>query len=218
MQVKSSYGDTMKIERISDSIIRVTISLNDLEERNIDLNALNYNTPAAQEFFWDMMEQAEEQLGFNLSDSQLLIEPVPNSSDGFVITITKVDEDGDFESIQKYIKSKLKKSDLRVKKKSRKVCSSLYIYSFKNIDDICNLVGKLVNLYRGESTLYRCKDTYYLVLSRSGLAAANSRMFELILNEYGIKITNVSFFEGYLNEYGEKIIDYNALDILKQYF
>ena len=208
----------MKIEKISDNMIKVTVSLNDLEERNIDLNALNYNTPAAQEFFWDMMEQAEEQLGFNLSDSQLLIEPLPDSSDGFVVTITKIDEDGDFESIQKYIKSRLKKSDLRVKKKSRKVCSALFIYSFKNIDDVCSLADKLENLYNGECTLYRCKDTYYLTLTRSGLAAANSRIFELILNEYGMKIANVNFFEGYLNEYGDKIIEYKALEVLKQYF
>lgn len=208
----------MKIEKISDSIIKVTISLDDLEERNIDLNAFNYNTPAAQEFFWDLMEQAELQLGFNISDSQLIIEPVPDSSDGFVITITRIDEDGDFESIQKYIKSRLKKSDLRVKKKSRKVCSTLFIYSFKNIDDVCDLAGKLEGLYYGESTLYRFKDTYYLTLTRSGLTAANTRMFELTLNEYGMKIANVSFFEGYLNEYGEKIIEYNALEALRQYF
>jgi adapter protein MecA 1/2 len=208
----------MKIEKISDNIIRVTISLNDLEEWNIDLNTLNYNTPAAQEFFWDMMEQAEEQLGFNLSDSQLIIEPVPDSNDGFVITITKVDEDGDFESIHKYIKSRLKKSDLKVKKKSRKVCAALFIYSFSSIDDVSGLAGKLKELYSGESTLYRCRGTYYLTLTRSGIASANSRMFELILNEYGTKVQNVSFYEGYLNEYGEKIIDSNALEVLQQYF
>lgn len=208
----------MKIEKISDSIIKVTISLNDLEERNIDLNALNYNTPAAQEFIWNLMEQAEEQLGFNLSDSQLIIEPVPDSNSGFVITITRVDEDGDFESIQKYIKSRLKKSDLRVKKKSRKVCSSLFIYSFKNIDDVCDLAGKLESLYIGESSLYKCSDTYYLTLTRSGLATTNAKMFELMLSEYGMKIVNVSFFEGYLNEYGVKVIEYNALEVLKKYF
>ncbi len=208
----------MKIEKISDSILKVTITLNDLEERNIDFNALNYNTPAAQEFFWELMEQAEVQLGINLSDSQLIIEPITGSNDSFVITITRLDEDGDFESIHKYIKSRLKKSDLRVKKKSRKVCSALYIYSFKNIDDVYDLADKLEGVYHGESTLHRCKDTYYLTLIRSGLAAANSKMFELLLNEYGKKIANVSFFEGYLNEYGEKVIEFNALEVLKQYY
>lgn len=208
----------MKIEKISDNIIKVTISYNDLEEKNIDLNALNYNTPAAQEFFWDLMEQAEEQLGFNLSNSQLIIEPVPDSNEGFVITITRIDGDVEFESIHKYIKSKMRKSDLRVKRKGRRVCSPLLIYSFANINDVCNLALKLDNIYSGESTLFRCRDTYYLSLSRSGLTPAGSESFELLLNEYGSKVANVNFFEGYLNEYGEKVIEFNALEVLKNFY
>jgi adapter protein MecA 1/2 len=208
----------MRIEKISDSIIRVTVSMNDLEERNIDFNELNYNTPAAQEFIWDMMEQAEEQFGFNLSDSQLIIEPVPDSNNGFSITITRIDDEGDFESIQKYIKSRLKKSDLRVKKKSRRVCSALFMYSFKSIDDICKLAGRLEGLYSGETTLYKCRSTYYLTFTKSGIVMTSSKMFDLILSEYGTKVTNVNFYEGYLDEYGEKIIDGNAIEVLKQYF
>jgi adapter protein MecA 1/2 len=208
----------MKIEKINENMIKVTISLNDLEERHIDLNALNYNSPAAQELFWDMMEQAEEQFGFNLSDSQLIIEPIPDSNEGFIITITKLDEDGDFESIQKYIKSKLKKSDLKIKKKSRKICSTVIIYSFYSIDDVCALSKKMESMYSGDSTLYKCKDTYYLAMTRSGLAPTDSKVFEIYLNEYGKKVSNINFFEGYLNEYGEKIIDSNALEILRKYF
>ncbi len=208
----------MKIEKINENMIKVTISLNDLEERNIDLNALNYNSPAAQELFWDMMEQAEEQFGFNLSDSQLIIEPLPDSNEGFIITITRLDEDGDFESIQKYIKSKLKKSDLKVKKKGRKICSTVTIYSFNDIDDVCALSKRVLNIYSGESTLYKCRDTYYLIMARNTLTPAESKSFEISLNEYGRKVSNISFFEGYLNEYGEKIIENNAFEVLRQYF
>jgi adapter protein MecA 1/2 len=208
----------MKIERIGDNIIRVTISYNDLEDKDIDLNMFNYDNPAAQEFFWDLMEQAEEQLGFDLTDSQLIIEPVPDSDDGFVITITKIDEDGEFESIHKYIKSRMRRSDLRVKKKGRKVCAPLFIYSFRSLNDVCALAGKLEEIYSGNSTLYKCGDTYYLALTRSGLAPSDTGMFELIMNEYGIKIAKVSFYEGYLNEYGEKVIENNALEILKEFY
>jgi adapter protein MecA 1/2 len=208
----------MKIERIGDNIIRVTITYNDLEERNMDLNALNYNSPAAQEFFWDLMEQAEEQLGFSLTDSQLIIEPVPDSDEGFVINITKVDEEGEFESIHKYIRNRMKKSDLRVKKKSRRVSSPFLIYSFRSLDDIYELANKLEMHYSGESTLYRCRDAYYLVLSKSGLLTYNMKMFEMLLAEYGTKITNINFMEGYLNEYGEKITEANAFEILRKFY
>src|SRR5690606_20883542 len=148
----------MKIERIGDNIIRVTITYSDLEERNVDLNALNYNSPAAQEFFWDLMEQAEEQLGFSLADSQLIIEPVPDSDEGFVINITRIDDEGEFESIHKYIKNRMRRSDLRVKKRSRRVSSPFLVYAFRSIDDICELARRLETRYSGESTLYRCKD------------------------------------------------------------
>lgn len=211
-------GDDMKIEKISENMIKVTISVNDLEERNIDLNALNYNSPAAQELFWDLMEQAEEQFGFNLSDSQLIIEPLPDTNEGFIITITRLDEDGDFESIQKYIKSKLKKSDLKVKKKSRKICSTILIYSFNSIDDACTLSKRVADIYSGESTLYKCRDTYYMVISRNSMTAAGSKAFEISLNEFGHKIANISFYEGYLSEYGEKIIENNAFEVLRKYF
>ncbi len=208
----------MKIERIGDNIIRVTITYSDLEERNVDLNALNYNSPAAQEFFWDLMEQAEEQLGFNLTDSQLIIEPVPDSDEGFVINITKVDEEGEFESIHKYIKNRMKKSDLRVKRKARRVSSPLLIYTFRSLNDICELADRLDLHYSGESTLYRCRDAYYLTLLKSGLLTPSMKMFDMMLAEYGTKISNNNFIEGYLNEYGEIIIEGNALEVLREFY
>ena len=63
------------------------------------------------------------------------------------------------------------------------------------------------NIYSGDSTLYKCKDTYYLAMTRNSLTAPDSKVFEIYLNEYGKKVSNINFFEGYLNEYGEKIIE-----------
>lgn len=208
----------MRIEKINDNKIKVTISLNDLEERNIDLNSLNYNSPAAQELFWDMMEQAEVQYGFNTSDSQLAIEAIPDTDEGFVVTITKLTEDGDFESIQKYIKNRFKKSDLRAKRKNRKICSTIMIYHFENFEDLCALSKRLQCIYTGESTLYKCKDAYYLIMTRNNSTDSNFKSFDTMMSEYGKKITNTGFYEGYLNEYGTKIAEFNALDIINSYF
>lgn len=208
----------MKMEKINENKIKVTISVSDLEERNIDINALNYNSPAAQELFWDMMEQAEIEFGFDTSDAQLCIEAYPDIEEGFTITITKLDEDGEFESIQKYIKSKYSKKELRSKKKGRKVCSSLLMYAFNDFDDLCMLGKKVQPLYCGESTLYKCKTTYYLLLSRSGVTTSNIKMFENILSEYGTKISNIAFYEGYLSEYGQKIMQDNALELIEKFF
>jgi|LSQX01.1.fsa_nt_gb adapter protein MecA 1/2 len=208
----------MRIEKINENKIKVTISLNDLEERNIDLDSINYNSPAAQELFWDMMEQAEIQFGFSASDSQLAIEAVPDDGEGFVVIITKLDEDGDFESIQKYIKNKFKKTDLRSKKKGSKICSSIVIYSFDNFDDLCVLSNRLRNIYTGESTLYKLKNTYFLILAKNSWSVDNLKMFESLLGEYGTMVQNTSFYEGYLDEYAVTIVECNAIDVINSYF
>ncbi len=205
----------MRIEKVNDNVLKVTITLNDLEERNIDLGSLNYNSPAAQELFWDMMEKAEEEYGFASGDSQLIFEASPENEDGFVVTITKVDADGEFESIQKYIKSKYKNSELRQKKKKSKVCSALKIYCFNSLDDVCNLSKRIVSIYQGESSLFRCRSSYYLLL---GGNASNPKALDVLMCEYSVLTGNPSFMEGYLNEYGEKIIMENAVETLNTYF
>ncbi len=204
----------MRIEKVNENVLRVTITLNDLEERNIDISSLNYNSPAAQELFWDMMERAEEEYGFASGDSQLVFEASPENEDGFVVTITKIDSDGEFESIQKYIKSKYKNSDLRQKKKKSKVCSTLNIYCFDSIEDLCQLAKRIYPLYNGESAVYRFKSSYYLLLAGS----SSSPQLEIIMDEYSAHVGNANFFEGYLNEYGERIIQENALETLNVYF
>ena len=208
----------MRIEKINENKIKVTISLNDLEERNIDLDSMNYNSPAAQELFWDMMEQAEIQFGFNASDAQICIEAVPDSDEGFVVIITKLDDDGDFESIHKYIKNRFKKTDLRVKKKSQKVCSSLDIYIFNTFEDLCLLCKRIKHIYSGESTLYKLKNSYYLLLTKNTWAVDNIKLFDTILNEYGTRVANINFYEGYLNEYASKIAQYDAVEVINGYF
>ncbi|HPU41482.1 MAG TPA: adaptor protein MecA [Acetivibrio clariflavus] len=208
----------MKIEKINENKIKVTITLSDLQERNIDLENLNYNSLATQELFWDMMEQAEIQFGFNTSESQLAIEASPDENDGFVIFITKLDDDDDFESIQKYIKNRFRKSDLRVKKKCHKLCSSIVIYSFENFDNVVSLCNILNNIYSGNSTLYKLKNTYYMIFTKNAYTVSNLRYFEALLNEYGKKVSNNAYYEGYLEEYGQKIIEANAVEIISCYF
>ncbi len=210
----------MKIERISDNKIRVTISLDDLEERNIDLESLNYDTPAAQELFRDMMEQAELEFGFSAeeNDSHLVFEAYQNSDDCFVVTITRLDDESDFESIHKYIKNKYRNHDLRTGRRSRKLYSSLLIYRFKDFDDLCSAVKATSGMYTGESSLYEYKGCYYLVLSRNNLNITRPRAFDAIIREYGEKLSNQSFYDGFLNEYGNLIVEGNAMEVIDLHF
>jgi len=201
----------MRIEKISENKIRIFVTFDDLEERDIDLSSFNYNSPETQELFWDLMEQAELELGFETHESQLCIEAVTDVDQGFVITITKIDEEGDFESIHKFIKNRFRRNDLRIKRKTGNICSTVMIYNLESFDDLCDLAVRLKPLYLGDSTVYQCEGSYYLVLRRINGGNQNQARIESVLAEYGDRVLNVSFFEGYLNEYGTLMVENDAI-------
>ncbi len=206
----------MKIERFGENRIRIFVSYDDLEERDIDLDAFSYNSPETQELFWDLMEQAEIELGFDAHESQLCIEAVSDVDQGFVITITRIEEENDFESIQKFIKNRYRRKDLSVKKKTVSICSTMLIYSVESFDDLCFLCSAIKSLFAGHSKVYTLDNVYYLVLSSIEGNILNENKFNSILSEYADKMSNVDFFEGYLNEYGKLLMENDAISFFSK--
>lgn len=82
----------MKIEKISDSQIRCTLSKEDLIDRELRLSELAYGTEKAKALFRDMMQQASYEFGFEADDIPLMIEAIPISSECLVLVITKVED------------------------------------------------------------------------------------------------------------------------------
>lgn len=214
----NTRGDFMKIEKIDDNKIKVILTLKDLKERNIDLTSLSYNSPQTQKLFMDMMLLAESEHGFLIGDSQIFIEAVPIPPEGFEIIVSKVDDDKEFESIHKYIKSKLKKSDLYSKKKAKNLSVNVFIYCFSSFDNLCQGVKLISSDYVGESVVYKYKNYYYLVFSKNYKINPDFQSIEMSLNEFGEKVSNSAFFEGFLDEHSEKLIAENAIGIIKEYF
>lgn len=208
----------MKIEKVDENKIRITISFSDLQKRNLDLSALNYSTPAAQELFWDMMEQAEAEFGFDTTSAQLCVEAYPSTTDEFIITITKLPDVDDFESIQKYIKNRYTKKEIRTKKKTKKLVVSVVMYSFSDIDSVCMMSNVLSDVYNGESYLYKIKDTYYLQFFKNNFVLVDFRDIEPMLSEYGDRVFNTGFYEGYVEEYGQKVMGPDAIETLKKFY
>ncbi len=204
----------MRIERINENKLRVFVSLEDLEDRDIQLDGLNYDTPETQKLFWELMEQAETELGFDTIATNLCVEAMTDASEGFIITITRMDEEGEFESIQKFIKGRYKKKDLVVRKKAAVLVSTVSIYGFSDYDAMSDACMHIQPYHRGSSAAWRCCDQYYLVFYGMDAQQNGYKRFLDILSEYGKVVENTSFFEGYLNEYGIKLIASDAVDLL----
>jgi adapter protein MecA 1/2 len=207
----------MDIERIDDNIIRIVITQQDLDDRNLDLDELNYESPETQELFWDMMEQAEDEFGFFVVDSQLIVEPIPSSDNGFIVTITKIDNDADNESIQKYIRSRGRKNNLKKNELTKKQ-SNIHIYAFESFDDLVSIAKRISTIFAGDSSVYKYWDEYYLKISNTNIDPFELAKLDLLFGEYGDKIQNPNYFEGILCEHGEVFIENFGLEVLNTYF
>ena len=72
---------SMKIERISENQIRCTLYKADLADKELLLTELAYGTDKAKELFRELMQQASNELGFEVDNIPLMIEAIPVSKD-----------------------------------------------------------------------------------------------------------------------------------------
>ena len=54
----------MKFEKLGENKIRITLSMHDLEEKNINFHDFMSTSLESQDLFIDMLEEAEEKIGF----------------------------------------------------------------------------------------------------------------------------------------------------------
>ncbi len=82
----------MKIEKISESQIRCTLSRDDIVDRELRISELAYGSEKAKALFRDMMQQANYEFGFEAEDIPLMIEAIPVSPECLILVITKVED------------------------------------------------------------------------------------------------------------------------------
>ena len=64
----------MKIEKLTEDKIRITLNLDDLKERDIDYHSFMSNSIESQSIFLDMLDTAEKEVGFDTNDCRIMIE------------------------------------------------------------------------------------------------------------------------------------------------
>lgn len=175
----------MKIEKINDNQIRCTLSKEDLADRNIKLSELAYGTGKTRELFQDMMQQANEDFGFEVNDIPLMVEAIPVSPETIVLVITKVDNPSQTEEhLSKFFSKEMKEGllshleDIEMnltdfeefdddteatdkkasadKKNEDDDNSILYsTYIFDNLSQIITVAKIILPIFEGDSSIYK---------------------------------------------------------------
>lgn len=208
----------MKFEKLSENKIRVTLTMQDLDEKEIDFHVFMSNPIQSQSILLDMLEEAKKEVGFDPEDYNLKIEALSLADTNFIFTITKV--------IPEIEKNKTAKKKFTVKKKSLMPSSTQAVYNFRSFDDFCGflqLLEKSDLLTFAEKvahsiSLYRYKENYYLLMEHISPEVVNKIKFYANITEFAKYITNSKVFASKLKECGTLIIKNNALQIGCQYF
>ncbi len=216
------------MEKISDSQIKFTLTAKDLIDRNINITDLTYESEKTRQLFREILDEAKNSCNFRPDNTPLMIEAMP-VEDGIMIIISKVkntenlksglDLRPDSKGIGRYkLDDFLDVKDV-VKNSIDSENSKVTIYCFETMDNAANSAKRISPVFSGESSLYKNKDSYYLILNRpaSGNDVGTDNI-EVMLSEYGTKQTSGPVAKAYITEHGEAIIKTDAVSILSTIF
>ncbi|MDF2878830.1 MAG: Negative regulator of tic competence [Clostridia bacterium] len=226
----------MKIEKLSDTQIQVTLNHSDLIDRNIKISELAYGSKKAQALFKDMMIRAYEDFGFETENVPLMIEAVPLSTDSIMIVVTKVEDPSQIEEKLDAIGERPthrtfkepeddrltdlalmgkdmeehKENDIKTKARS-------LTYLFSEFDSVCMAAHRMSAMFIGDSSLYKYNEKYFLILNKNKKANVKADTLMGILDEFGSKCPSTDLNEMFLKEHGKLMIDLHAVDVLAKY-
>ena len=167
----------MQIKKINNDKLKIILSSNDLDEKNVDVDSFLANPIESQNLFFEILDLAEEKYDFDIEDNKAIIEAISLDNNIFILTITKISTD----CCTCNLKSK--------------------IYYFENINNLLNLYSftNKNNIHTPEIEIYNFSNKYYLILNEE------NTNFENVLLEFSSRLTNSSYIQDIFREYGKRI-------------
>ena len=200
----------MKIEKLNDDKIRITLNMKDLQENDIDFHTFMSNSIESQELFLNMLDKAEKEVGFVTDDYRIMIEALAMSNGNFVLTVTRFEpEKGN---------TTYKKKKVNIKRKCSFINNEKAIYCFETFDEFCNFceflnnnILKHMNDFADNVSLYEYNRKYYLVFTNIKVNNNLLKTFCSSITEFAHFIDDANLFESKLIEYGNVVIKGDAI-------
>ena len=168
----------MQIKKINDDKLKIILSSNDLDEKNVDIDSFLANPIESQNLFFEILDLAEEKYNFDIEDNKAIIETISLDNNIFILTITKVSS-------------------------NYKVCNSnTKVYCFENINELLNLYSFINknNLTIPKFEIYKFLSKYYIILNEKNVD------FENVLLEFSHLQNNSSYILDIFKEYAIKFM------------
>lgn len=179
----------MKIERLENNKIKVTIFPVDLIDMNMSIKSLRPDSPELHNFLSDIMEKIKEETGFNPYSKRTVVEASP-VGDCMILTVTKVEDKKESRN-----KDSIKK--VRAVLKNKNIKKSVYF--FEEFDDMCEAISQM-----SEETLMNSEC--YKIEGKFAFAATLEKTTEMgIMREFSSGFDVHSLASDFLDEHAKVI-------------
>ena len=182
----------MELLRISDTKLKVTLTEEDMERYRLDQRTIDYDTTETRSAFWQILDAAKQETGFDAGGERLFVQVYPSRGGGCEMYVTLVD--GEEEPPEK-----------------RHELSVLSIYRFPTLSVLLTACRKLLDLgYDRESRAFSVDGEYCLVI---GEICERGLLQYGFLEEYGRRESG-GIHLSYLSEHGVCLAEEGAVERL----
>ena len=194
----------MKFEKLSEYKLRVTVSNAELlENSNGDLDNFMSNPTKARKSFLEILDKAEDEVGFHIDNSRIRIDAKSMYNGDFIFTITKLIPKGS---------KKVKPVKVPIQK------DNTLVYSFVDIEhffNFCNFLKKQkinrLREYCKTIELYKYNGKYVLICLNINQNYRYLGMLYSGITEFGNFLTSQESVATLIKERGTLVIGHNAI-------
>lgn len=197
----------MRVESLGEDKVRFFLTLDDLVDRGIEKEDMWHDIPKVHELFNDMMEQAYQELGFEVA-GPVAVEVFALPAQGMVVVVTrgrtpKVEDHEGFGSEEDVYELEVTMEE-----------TDEIIFRFTDIEYLIQAAVRVQSMVKQGGRVYVYQGKYYLVFT-DDLEAAHVESLIAVLSEFGEASTVT---DAVLQEYGKMIWAQNAIQQIVNYF
>lgn len=192
----------MRIERLAENKVKVTLTGDDLIGFNINIKKLTGDSSELHSFLFKIMETIKEETDFNPYSGQIVVE-AHRVNDGMSIVISKIDS-GRPQVTEKIHNGK------RIIAKIHEHRTGFATYYFDKFEDICSVLEKLHNSVHEYNSLYKLNGEYCYLINFDNPALDSQAVLKntlSVLSEFSKRSSILSLQHLHIIEHGEYIAD-----------
>lgn len=147
----------MELILINTSKLKIMLTPDDMKRYSLDIDKMNYDNTETRRVFWNILDTAKHETGFDAASDRVCIQVYPSKGGGCEMYVTKL-------ASEKHERAEKKTPDTVLKEEDT-LCDDTYV--FETLGELLQFCySASLSGFNGESNLYTDGKRYYLTFTQ----------------------------------------------------